>query len=227
MNELEKKNTVPSERQTNQSVFFEGNRSGSPRVMFIGNSITYHEENIADLGWYGNWGMAASSRENDYAHLIMAEIVKKHPNAAFCTVQASTWERTYKKCDYDENFSTAKDFCPDIIICCIGANISNDLFEKEAFKVNIKKLHEYLSGGNNNVRIFESSSFFDNEDNTEAIEEYTKENGTTLVYISDIAKDRDNLAYDKFEHHGVQVHPGDRGMKLMADRFLLELDKVL
>jgi len=38
-------------------------------ILILGNSITYHSENPSN-GWYGNWGMAASSQNKDYAHLL-------------------------------------------------------------------------------------------------------------------------------------------------------------
>ena len=42
-------------------------------VLFVGDSITQHAP-APELGWDGNWGMAASNADNDYVHLFVARI---------------------------------------------------------------------------------------------------------------------------------------------------------
>ena len=171
--------------------------------------------------------MAASKKENDYVHLVMADVLKKHPDASFCIVQAAIWERTYKNCDYEGNFASAKNFKPDIIICCLSANIPTDEFEHDAYVENLGKLHAYLSGGKTDVKIIQSSSFFNNVEKSEGSKAYCEKVGAYFVNISDISQSDENLAIDKFEHGGVQIHPGDKGMKLMAERIIETLDEVI
>ncbi len=38
-------------------------------ILFLGNSITYHDY-CPSIGWYGQYGMAASSIDNDYVHIL-------------------------------------------------------------------------------------------------------------------------------------------------------------
>jgi alpha-galactosidase len=218
MNELEKQNTVRADGQVSKQVSFEGTPDGSPRIMFVGNSITRHGP-LPSIGWHHNWGMAASCKENDYVHLIISEITKKHPDAAFCIVQASIWECNYTDKNYDEWFSHAKDFNPDVIFCAISGNIKEELFTKELYVENINSLLTYLSG-NKTPKIFHSSSFFDNKAKNEAICKFVSEFGHTLVPISDVKDDKSNLAIGQWEHEGIQVHPCDKGMSEMARRFL-------
>lgn len=217
--------SVSRENQVKQSVFFSGKKDGSPRIMFIGNSVTLHSPSER-IGWQGNWGMAASTMENDYVHIFIAEIVKIYPEAEFCIVQASCWERSYKDCDYDANFSTAKKFNPDIIICSISANIHEEEFEKDAFKINLKKLHNYFAG--ENTKIIESSAIFGSEKKNEAIIEYVEENKNVyLAYVTDILQDEKNRAIGLFDHEGIQGHPGDSGMQLIADRFFNKFKEII
>ena len=87
----------------------------------------------------------------------------------------------------------------------------------------IDKLFKYLSGGNADVKIIISSSFFGDVDKCRAISEYAEEHGAKYVWISDLINDKSNLAIGQFEHDGVQIHPGDKGMKELAD-FLNRVD---
>ncbi len=217
--EWEKLNTVEGENQVSLYVKFEGKPGGSPRVMFLGNSITWHAPK-AEIGWHGDWGMAASSKENDYAHIMMRKISERYPDAYFCIVQGAIWERTYKDCDYEGNFSAAKDFNPDIIISKLVDNIPNAEFEHEPFIENMGKLHKYLSGTRDDVSIIETSSFGTNEIKDKAIKAYTEKAGAKYIYIGDINKNPENLAIGLFEHGGVAGHPGDKGMQVFADRLL-------
>ena len=220
----EEKNTVKSENQVSKNVFFEGIEGGLPRVMFLGNSITKHGP-LASIGWHGNWGMAASAKDKDYVHICIREIQKKYPNAEFCIVQGAAWERSYSDFDFSSLYATARDFKPDILICCIGANIPMDTFKHEVFIEKIGEFHKYLSCDNPDTKIIISSSFFNNAKKNDAIFEYAEKSGANLAFISDIVQDKENLPTG-FEHEGVSVHPGDKGMQIIAERVMEQFNKL-
>lgn len=215
---MEAKNTVSADGQVCEYITTCGKEGGSPRIMIVGNSITRHEPNCS-IGWNFNHGMAASAPEFDYVHLVQNAILEKHPDAEFCVVQVGRWEMKYRTCDIDCMFSTAKSFSPDLIITVLGANIPSAEFTREDFLREMGKLHAYLSGGRK-VRIIQSSTFFRNDIKNEAIKAYCDISGAEYLYISDIAEDKDNLAIGKFWHEGVANHPGNNGMKLIAERII-------
>lgn len=217
-------NTVPRENQTARAVYFLEEGNGRPRIAFIGNSTTLHNPK-PDIGWYGSWGMAASCAENDYLHIIMSKIREKYPEASYCILSGARWERNYRNIDLEENFHEAKKFEPDIIITAISGNIKNDEFEHDVFKTEMKKFHDYLVNGREGVKIYQCTTFYRSELKIRGIKEYCEENGVKFVDISDIQDDRSNCAFDKFEHNGVGGHPGDKGMRIMAERFLAEIEK--
>lgn len=69
MKQIEK-NTVKAENRLNTFI----NHSGKgKRIMFVGNSITKHAAK-EEIGWFGDWGMAASKEENDYVHIVIMDI---------------------------------------------------------------------------------------------------------------------------------------------------------
>jgi len=223
---FESKNTVKSENQVSEYVFRnDDDMNGTPRILFLGNSITRHEP-APEIGWYGDWGMAASSAEKDYVHLCKNAILENYPNAAFCMVQGSVWERSYRGCDFDEYFKDAKDFNPDVIICLISENITNEDFDADVFIEQFHNLHNYLSGNNKNTKIIVASNFFNNEAKSEAIEAYAEKYNASFVYVSDLIKDKENLAKG-YKHEGIKIHPGDKGMEVIASRIMKEFFKII
>ena len=213
----ESKNTVDSKGQVSEYVYFDGEPDGSPRVLIMGNSITRHSP-LADIGWGGDWGMAASKKELDYVHVLMAKIRERVPRATFCVVQGAVWERSYRSFDPDAYYSEARDFRPDIIVTAITANIPDAEFECDAFFSAMGEFHDYFGMSALGSKLVQTSSFFNNQKKSEAIKKYVEARGGRYVYISDLPSDPRNLAIGEHWHDGVQHHPGDRGMREIAER---------
>ena len=90
-------NTVSVEQQMINSteVSFLGNPNAPVRVLILGNSITRHGPK-ADIGWSGDWGMAASAKEKDYVHLLYAMLKESGREVYMRIRQSAYWERHFR-----------------------------------------------------------------------------------------------------------------------------------
>ena len=74
-------NTVESVNQLASSdiVFYMGDRRAEKRLLIVGNSITRHGPK-KDIGWDGDWGMAADSPDKDYVHILQRKLEENGKN---------------------------------------------------------------------------------------------------------------------------------------------------
>lgn len=222
-----KKNTVPPVGQTASCVIKDGASNGNVRILFIGNSITYHGYK-PDIGWFGSYGMAASCKENDYVHRLAAMLEEENVFADKCVVNVAEWERNYKTGDEVLKrgiYSEAVEFDADIIIVRILENCPTDGWEKETFKKQFLTFLDYFDP-KNNAKIILTTSFWRHK-GSETIEEIAKERGLQCVHLTDLGDKDEMKAIGKFEHNGVAIHPGDLGMYNMAKRLLPAVKKEL
>ena len=212
-NELE--NTVPSENQLKNigSVRLEGSRG--TRVLFIGNSITWHGVKT-DIGWSGDYGMAASCREKDYVHVLAAMMREKYGDVCTCIAQLAEWERSYtSETVLQEKYAAAKDFSAEIIVVRIGENMPKGSAPecKPYFDAMIKY---FITDDTKKIII--TDSFWRNDARDTMIREIAEENGYEFCKISDLEGDPAAMAIGQYEHRGVSVHPSDFGMEMIAQR---------
>ena len=222
-----KKNTVDSKNQLPESgvVRFMNQGGSGEKVMFVGNSITLHSPR-PEIGWNFEHGMAASCTENDYVHILADKITEVIPDSSFCICQVAEWERKYKEGETIHHlFENAGKFDADIIVVRFLENCPHQDFEPAVFKKNMISLLEFLNQSKKAKFVF-TTSFFQHPGN-EIMEEYAKETGSPFVYISDLGERDDMKAIGLFEHSGVANHPGDLGMKTIAERIFDKLKTLL
>lgn len=208
-------------------------RNGTLKVLFLGNSITQHGY-AAGIGWYGTWGMAATSEDKDFVHILQKNIKEKAPDAEFKVANVWDFERYFYNLDNvtAANFKDYVDFDADIIVSAFGANINN--------------------AGNENDPTFESGRTFSADDYIKIIDYFNPKGDAkvipvlttltktviadeilkvpaktdwTLVNTSDLTDSkytaypyRDAEVFGSNVTDGVLNHPGDLGMQVMAER---------
>ncbi|MBQ8658527.1 MAG: SGNH/GDSL hydrolase family protein [Clostridia bacterium] len=211
------KNTVAAENQTRETFKIFENSNAEKRVLFLGNSITLHEKK-ASIGWNVNWGMAASAEEKDYVHIVLKELKKKYGEISYCIANISKWERLYWEEDVIRKFSEAKDFNADTVIFRFGENIPRNSFEEYPLIEYLRKFVTYFTQRAQKVII--TDMFWEYSDICDSLKRVARENGYEFVVISDLGYQNENKAVGLFECAAVAEHPGDLGMKRIAERIL-------
>lgn len=93
------------------------------------------------------------------------------------------------------------------------------------FKNKYADFISYLSN-EHKVKVIVTSSFW-KHCGDESLREYAEENKYPFIYLGDLGENDSMKALGKFEHKGVANHPGDKGMKVIAERIVRELNKIL
>ena len=214
-------NTVPSKNQLapNLWVSFEMGETDAKRVLFVGNSITRHGP--ADyLGWFGDWGMAASTIDNDYVHLTAAALKERWGAVDICVTQAADWERNYTDPELlARQYSAAHDFHADVVVIRLGENVIRETFDYEAYvKAYADMVHFFAP--KEGAKIILTDLVWTHEGIDRGIHEAAANLGLPVIGMNDIGEDDSYSAKGLFEHAGVAGHPGDKGMREIADRIL-------
>lgn len=212
-------NTVSAENQMKNTseVSFLGNPSAPVRILILGNSITRHAPS-ADIGWFGDWGMAASAMEKDYVHRLYEKLTNAGNQVYMRIRQASYWERHFREDDVLSYFKDERDFGADLVIFRLCENVPKDA--KSEFREHLIQLIEYVCpsfGKTLFTTCFWQNSLVDNA--ITAVAEARGEACVDLVYT-----DESMMAMGKFEHKGVSMHPSDLGMEWIADQIALRIE---
>lgn len=198
------------------------------KVLFLGNSITKHGPK-ADIGWSGNWGMAASAEGKDYVHLFTKALTEKQGIAPEILVKnIADFERAHAGYDIAGKLKDAIDFQADLIIVAIGENVPGlkTPEDQSALQSSVTKLLAAMKG-DRQPTILVRSCFWANAAKDAALKAACAAVGGVFVDISNLSKDEGNYARSErpFKHAGVANHPGDKGMAAIAGAILGSLPR--
>lgn len=214
-------NIVPATDQNKGSFFPRDDVTGDGlKILFVGNSITKHAPK-ADIGWFGDWGMAATSLENDYVHKTMSKIREIRQGCGFAMLQVAEYERQFYTLHPSDVYKAAKDYRPDIVVMFFGANVSLEYDTAEnpprTFGEAYEELRNLLDSGKTqfiHLQGFYIRPVLDNEK-----ELIAKKHGDIFINIEDIRNREDT--------HGRFNHPNDFGMEKIAERIFEELKNLI
>ena len=189
------------------------------RILFLGNSITLHGPK-ADIGWTGNWGMAASSEDKDYVHLVTSALARHTGSRPQILVSnIAGFERNYATYDVDSQMKDLFAFDPDLVVLTIGENVPA-LGSEEAktqFKAGVMSILRCAMAKRHPLVVVRSC-FWADAAKDEVLRQACQEVGGIFVDAGPLGRDPANAARSErsFAHAGVAGHPGDKGMKALA-----------
>ena len=221
------------------------------KVLIIGNSITQHNPNLS-YGWAADWGMAATSRDKDYVHLLESQILAKNDAVEVKAVNISPYEKYF----YDWTMiGDTKDkyanWNADIIIATFGANVKNGANENDSSYENdyifspdkYKKIIDKFNP-DGDALVIAGATALTNSGIVDVIAEAASTYGYTYVDMTEWTA-REYLAHDYEDeilayyrevtgdttltsvNSGVLNHPGDKGMEKIAEELWAALDPMI
>jgi hypothetical protein len=192
------------------------------RILFVGNSITRCPSD-STIEWYGTWGMAASSPQNDYVHRVISSLTARQgPSPSYAIQSASQFERFFMKLDLQLWLSSLDTLHPDLVVFQLGENIRPDTALRYDLGSMYRILLETAKAKAQNARIIVLSTFWATRSIDSMICYAALSANVSYLDISLIYKDTLNRATSErhFKDRDVGSHPGDRGMDHIAQIIL-------
>jgi hypothetical protein len=184
------------------------------RILFLGNSLTLHPP-MPSIGWTGNWGMAASTAANDYAHVLTARI----PGAALEAVNISALETDpahFDPASIDSSLARS----PDLVVVELGDNAT----DANAFHSAYAALITHIAA-RRSATILCMSTWWHSGAMDTAIRSASITAGALYADIGGLYGDPvDRASAERsFPDPSIGIHPGDTGMRRIADVLVFAL----
>ncbi len=189
------------------------------RVLFVGNSITYHAPKPS-IGWDGCWGMAASCIEKDYVHQTLRKLGEHYGTVSYGIAQVASWETSFDEVGeaWKVAYSQAAELQADVVVIRLGENIPSNKLETVNVKPYIEDMIDFFGKGCRQIIV--TDCFWKREKLDRVFKEICEEKGYTFCELSDLYANQETMALENFEHKGVSLHPSDYGMELIATRIV-------
>lgn len=199
------------------------------KVLVLGNSLT--------LG-FGTFGMAASDSKHDYYYYVKEFLQKKNSNLEMSRCGASNWEgmttSEERRICVQGFLDSYTDGTEDLVIIQLSDNVNTDE-KRETYAEDVRTMLQMFRDGCPRARILWVAAWYGWTLNYGPIETACNELGVDLVDIRDLSEDAANKnavgnTYTKDDgivveitSSGVASHPGDTGMRFIADRIIERL----
>lgn len=197
----------------------------------IGNSITVHGE--ASYWWDDDRGMAASTDDKDYVHVVTRFLESKYKDVCCNTMSFATFET--HAADREEFLILLDPYLTkeiNLVTIQLGENVS----DLATWGTDFESVIVYIKEKAQNAKIIVVGDFwsFDNRDELKKEAAYNqnveyvsldgiRDNEKYFAGIGREIKDDEGNIYI-VDHDGVARHPGDEGMVAIAERIIAVLE---
>ena len=182
------------------------------KLLILGNSITHHSP-APQIGWHGDWGMAASCAENDYVHRLCAQLTENGTEVTLRERNVAAWERGQAG-NLDEYLAEDFAFSPDVVVLRICENTPAERLSDFAAEYASVIAHFRQ---NPDCSVYAVGPFWKNDTAESLLMAAAEENGAVYISLSSLHGQQQYMAHGQFEHAGVAAHPSDAGMQAIAD----------
>ena len=191
-------------------------------ILVVGNSISLHPK-LSAVDWDHLGGMAASEIDSDYVHILMRKISEKqNKKIVLKIINIVSFERGYAQWCIG-NFQSFVDFKPDIVIFQIGENVQfSNKNDTALFISKYVSLVKQFPGSKTVI----TTPFFPSKEKNDLITRVALLTNSSLVDLSHLLLlDDQNYARSEksFQNDGVGIHPGNYGMRNIANAIYLSL----
>ena len=193
----------------NFNSYYLGNPNAEKKILLVGNSITWHEPNPA-IGWDGDWGMAASAPEKDYAHRLYDLLVESGEDVLLRVSRCKKWELNMDEPNVLHRFDDERAFDADVVVFRLGENVP--LAQAPIFKDALRAFVKHICPRG---KVLYTTCFWVNPTLDPIIKEVADERGEKWVNCG-FSGDPKMKALGQFAHQGVAAHPNDAGMFAIA-----------
>lgn len=215
------------------------NENTYSKVLFLGNSITLVGPS-SSVGWYGNWGMAASREQYDYVHRVMARLRGNnasvtysisginHPTLGIWETSPDFTHPSVSPLYALTQYTHVLDAQTDLVIIRLGENVQDKTNFENALIVLIRDVIQQVAP---NAKIIMTGLFWSDAQKEAAIVNAASSTGVTYVEIDQYDRDEykervGGIVYDvsgnpyAITNAAVAAHPSDLGMEMIAKEIL-------
>ena len=180
------------------------------KLLILGNSITHHSP-APEIGWTGDWGMAASAKDRDFVHRLAGMLEESGVRVELRERNVADFERD-PSLPLSDTFADDLAFKPDTVVLRICENTPAERLENFAAAYeDLIRLFRRDPG----CRVFAVGPFWKNDRAEELLSEAAGRTGAHWVSLASLHSG-EYQALGQFSHAGVAAHPSDKGMEAIA-----------
>lgn len=200
------------------------------KIVAIGNSITRHE--ITSY-WWGDWGMAASSRDKDWVHLVLQRAKLAEPTATIEATNLAAWEQATTSAARNALLPQLDSVLTSDVDCVI-IRLSENVQDITTLQADYQSLIQYIRTKSPLASIFAGGSFWVADAKDAAIAAACAAENVTFSKQSHLDSSDNKSAIGAIvngddgqthsvDNQGVANHPGDKGMEAISKIFINQI----